>query len=74
MVLNRKETRQSCLFSALVDEMLCEAAMIALVVSSSLAPDDFGRIAFAAKQFLALYGAGPTVFLFDFFSNTERSA
>jgi len=45
-----------------------------LVVSSNLAPDDFGLIAAAVKKYMDLYGDGPTAFLFDFVSDPERSA
>lgn len=45
-----------------------------LVVSSRLAPDDFGRIASAVKEYLDLYGEGPGAFLFDFVSDRERPA
>ena len=43
-----------------------------LVVSSRLAPDDFGRIAAALKEYLDLYGEGPVAFLFDFVSGPEQ--
>lgn len=40
-----------------------------LVVSSGLAPDDFGKIAGAVKSCLDLHGDGRTAFLFDFVSD-----
>ena len=42
-----------------------------LVVSSSLPPDDFGRIAWAIRVYLDRYGDSSTTFLFDFVSGTE---
>jgi len=45
-----------------------------LVISSRLAPDDFGRIASAVKEYIDLYGDGPTGFLFDFVSDSDRYA
>ena len=43
-----------------------------LVVSSGLAPDDFGRIASSVKEYVDLYGDAPTAFLFDFVSDPDR--
>ena len=45
-----------------------------LVVSSRLAPDDFGRIASAVKEYLDLYRDGPATFLFDFVSDSGLPA